>query len=70
MPDRDFCTECAELIPIRRADLGYTTCMPCGELIARARKHTIVPMHKSNYMVVTDREMLKQLTRPGRGLGG
>jgi hypothetical protein len=44
--------------------------MPCGELIARARKHTVVPMHKSNYVPVTDRTMLKQLTRPGRTLEG
>jgi hypothetical protein len=51
----------------RRVDMGYTTCLPCGEREARSHKHTIVPMHKSNYMVVTDRSLLAQITRPGRG---
>ena len=68
--NKDYCSECYALVPAARADLGYTTCMPCGELIARARKHTVVPMHKSNYVPVTDRTMLKQLTRPGRTLEG
>jgi len=36
------------------------------EAAARRVKHCIVPMHKSNYMVVTDLELLKQLTRLGR----
>lgn len=41
--------------------LGYTTCMPCGEKAARAVKHTIAPLNKSNYVMVTDLTMLKQL---------
>jgi len=64
------CAECGEDYHPMRYVLGYDTCMPCGEAQARAYKHTIVPMHKSNYVPVTDREILKQLTRPGRGLGG
>lgn len=47
--------------------MDYKQHMAERERIARQRKHTIVPMHKSNYTVVTDRELLKQLTRPGRG---
>ena len=66
----DRCKWCAQVIAPSRANIGYQTCKPCGERDARAYKHTIVPMHKSNYMPVTDREMLKQLTRPGRSLGG
>jgi hypothetical protein len=63
-----LCTGCHrnKVNPVR-FDLGYTTCMACGEVKARKRKHTIVPMHKSNYMVVTDRTLLAQITRPGRG---
>jgi hypothetical protein len=33
----------------------------CGEEEARSYKHTIVPMPKSNYIVVTDLELLKGL---------
>jgi len=46
---------------------AYKADMAKREEIARARKHTIVPMHKSNYMVVTDYSLLPELTRPGRG---
>tara|TARA_B110000503_G_C7065811_1_gene378698 strand:+ start:139 stop:273 length:135 start_codon:yes stop_codon:yes gene_type:complete len=37
--------------------------MPCGDAQARAkiRSYTIVPMHKSNYMLFTDLEDLKEL---------
>jgi hypothetical protein len=50
-----------------RYDIGYTTCLPCGEKIARQVKHCIVPMHKSNYTVVTDHSILKQLNKYARG---
>jgi hypothetical protein len=39
--------------------------MPCGEAAAKQRKHTIVPMHKSNYIVVTNREDLKGINNKG-----
>jgi hypothetical protein len=35
--------------------------MTCGEKAARAVKHTIAPLNKSNYIMVTDPTMLKQL---------
>jgi hypothetical protein len=35
--------------------------MACGEKEALQVKHTVVPMNKSNYIAVTDLEMLKQL---------
>lgn len=62
-----LCRSCQAPIATARAALGYNSCMPCGEAVAKQRKHTIVPMHKSNYVVVTDRTLLAQLTRPGRG---
>jgi predicted nucleic acid-binding Zn ribbon protein len=61
------CYDCGAKIPPARSALGYDRCLTCGEERARQRKHTIVPMHKSNYMVVTDRSLLAQITRPGRG---
>lgn len=57
-----ICTSCyAERIPPARARLGYKTCMSCGEAAAKTVRHTIAPMSKSNYMLFTDPEMLKQL---------
>ena len=53
------CSECdAEVNPKRHA-LGYNVCLECGEIMASERKHTIVPMHKSNYVVVTRKSDLK-----------
>lgn len=54
---------CGEDIPLRRAQLGYTTCLDCGERDAQRQMASwcIAPMHKSNYVLVTDKETLKQL---------
>lgn len=57
-----ICTGCyGTPVPAGRLALGYTTCMTCGEKAARAVKHTIAPLNKSNYVMVTDLTMLKQL---------
>jgi hypothetical protein len=61
------CHHCDQLIMPARSALGYDTCLPCGEKEARQVRHTIVPMHKSNYIVVSDLSLLAQITRPGRG---
>jgi len=57
--------KCANAISPARVKLGYTLCMPCGEVEASKRKHTIVPMHKSNYMVITDRRDLMGINNDG-----
>jgi len=63
-----LCTKCwAKRVPYARSMAGFTTCLPCGERVARAKRHTIVPMHKSNYMVVSDRTLLKCLNKVARG---
>lgn len=41
--------------------------MACGEKLARQRKHTIVPMPKSNYIVVTDPSLLIGLNSSHKG---
>lgn len=57
-----ICTGCYGVrVEPPRLRLGYTTCMSCGEKAARAVKHTIVPMNKSNYIACFDRATLKQL---------
>lgn len=65
---RYLCTKCyGGYVPIARIKLGRTTCMPCGEIEAKKRKHTIVPMPKSNYIVVTDMSLLKGLNSSHKG---
>lgn len=59
------CDRCGKHLNPVRYDLGYTTCMPCGEEAARRVRHTIVPMHKSNYIVITDRNDLKGINNKG-----
>ena len=59
-----LCTDCwGGHVEPARAALGYRTCMHCGEQRAKARTHTIVPVAKSNYIVVSDLELLKGLNK-------
>lgn len=60
-----FECECGEEVDARRIALGYQTCLVCGEKEAKQRKFTIAPMHKSNYMLITNREDLKGLNNKG-----
>lgn len=61
-----ICTHCyAVRVEPQRRHMARPTCMPCGEKIAKERKHTIVPMHKSNYVPVTDMEMLIGINNKG-----
>jgi len=61
-----ICTSCyAVRVPPMRSRLGYTTCLDCGEKAARAVKHTVAPMHKSNYMLFTNAEDLKGINNKG-----
>ena len=46
--------------PARRY-LKRPTCAGCGETEARAVRHTIAPLNKSNYVLITDPTILKQL---------
>lgn len=56
---------CGEEIDIRRYRLGYRVCLACGDKEAKARKFTIVPMHKSNYVAVFDRSDLLGINNKG-----
>lgn len=53
-----YCVKCGNDVPRQRWVLGIKLCLDCGEVNAKLRKHTIVPMHKSNYVVVTDLQLL------------
>jgi len=56
-----FECECGEEVDARRIALGYTKCLACGDKEAKQRRFTIAPINKSNYMMITDMAMLKQL---------
>jgi ribosomal protein L37AE/L43A len=65
MSDEFLCVRCEAPINPHRYEIGYTVCKPCGEKAAKQKRHTIVPMHKSNYIVVTNREDLKGINNKG-----
>ena len=48
-------------VPAPRWNLGYTTCLDCGDRAAKQVRHCSVPMNKSNYVLVTDASILRQL---------
>jgi len=58
-----LCQQCSKpILPKQRyTKLNLATCLKCGDTQAHLRKHTIAPINKSNYMVITDLELLKQL---------
>jgi ribosomal protein L37AE/L43A len=60
------CVTCGREVAVARWALGFHFCLDCGELRARAYKHCIVPMAKSNYQPVTDLSTLKQLNKYAR----
>ena len=58
---KPMCAICGDTFSPKRANAGYNKCMPCGDALARATIRTIAPLNKSNYMLFTDIELLKQL---------
>lgn len=57
------CVECGDMVAEARWALGYRECLQCGEYRARQRVHTVVPMAKSNYILVTDKRLLLGLNK-------
>lgn len=55
------CISCGDTFPPRRQALGYNTCLECGDFAARGVKWCTAPINKSNYMLITNRDELKQL---------
>ena len=56
---------CVNQVSMNRYYAGYNTCLDCGDKQAKAVKHTIVPMHKSNYIVVTNPSDLVGINNKG-----
>lgn len=62
---KPVCSQCGETYSAKRANAGYHLCLLCGEEAARSRRFTIAPMHKSNYMLISNPEDLKGLNNKG-----
>lgn len=62
-----YCRECHDEVNPLRWKLGYRTCLEHGEKEAKAVKHTVVPMPKSNYILVTDLSLLIGLNSSHKG---
>jgi ribosomal protein L37AE/L43A len=59
------CRSCGDEYSVNRWKLGYKFCLPCGEGIAKQIVRTVVPMHKSNYVMLTDMADLKGINNKG-----
>jgi hypothetical protein len=59
------CVTCGEAVDARRWALGIHLCMRCGDRHAKQIVRCIVPLHKSNYILITDLNDLKGINNKG-----
>lgn len=61
------CHICGDDVRPQRWALGYRLCLPCGEEQARQERTSwcIVPMHKSNYVLLVDKKDLPGIGNKG-----
>ena len=63
------CIECGEHYPEARRELGYTTCLTCGEAVAREARMgwCVAPIaHKQGATLITNKDDLKGLNKQER----
>jgi ribosomal protein L37AE/L43A len=63
MDDQHICVECDAAVASKRAALGYTLCLDCGDKKAKSARSSwcIAPANKSNYMLITNHAELRGL---------
>jgi hypothetical protein len=61
------CSDCGDPFRRARAVLGYKRCIACQEIEDREHpiKRCIVPMHKSNLVVITNLDDLRGINNKG-----
>ena len=59
------CKLCGDVYEAGRLRLGYAICMSCGDDLASKVVRTVAPMHKSNYVLITNYQDLKGLNNKG-----
>lgn len=64
---KPICVECSEPFAAARRKAGYNLCLPCGDAQAKKERKnwTVAPMHKSNYLLITDRADLLGINNKG-----
>lgn len=64
------CWGCGASVDARRWEIGKRTCMECGEHQAQTERKAwcVVPMPKSNYILVTDPSLLLGLNSSHKGV--
>lgn len=62
--DAPLCIKCGDEINPARYELGYNICMS-ARCANKTPTRTVVPMHKSNYVLVTDRRDLPGINNKG-----
>ena len=60
---KGVCLWCGDTFKWARYQLGYRLCLDCGDEEAKKTRHTVVPMAKSNYVVITDLTLLSGLNK-------
>jgi ribosomal protein L37AE/L43A len=64
-----LCDECGEPYPAKRRELGYKTCLTCGDTSAKAARTSwcIAPAgHKQGDTIHTDPQYLRGLNKVSR----
>ena len=65
MSGEAFCSQCGDTYPQRRQELGYRTCLSCGEAAARLVKFTVMPaFSKGAYQLISPTDVAN--TNPKR----
>jgi hypothetical protein len=59
------CKLCGDIYNEERFKLGYAVCLSCGNDLANKVVRTVAPMHKSNYVLITNRADLVGLNNKG-----
>ena len=59
------CKLCGDTYDEARFRIGYAICMSCGDDLASKVVRTVAPMHKSNYVLITDKADLVGLNNKG-----
>lgn len=62
---KGVCLQCGDDFDWARYKLGYKVCKLCGDKLAHSVRRCVVPMHKSNYMMITDPEDLRGINNKG-----
>jgi predicted amidophosphoribosyltransferase len=60
-----ICLQCGDDFDWARFKLGYKVCKLCGDKLAHKVRRCVVPMHKSNYVMLTDMSDLKGINNKG-----